>query len=92
MELCKSILRPGDEAHPLTHLSFVFDTFLTSFSIMFSSLFLPATLLFISTAKAVNDWSVPCHSGSCAYTVNNGTASGSMMIVSTLSGPFVIVH
>lgn len=43
---------------------------------------LPATLLFVYSAQAANDWSQACLSGKCSYDVVNGTASGTVSIVS----------
>lgn len=53
-------------------------------------LFLPATLLFISSVRAAtNDWSIPCHSGSCSYDITNGNSGASLLIVSVLA-PFIL--
>lgn len=54
--------------------------------------FLSATLLFIGYVRAANDWSKPCHDGSCSYDVKNGTVSGTMLIVSPCSTVHASFH
>lgn len=39
-------------------------------------------IFFASAARALNDWTTPCHNGTCTYDVVNDTASGTVTIVS----------
>ena len=61
----------------------LFRSFHSLLSPMVATLIAFASLL-PAVAFALNDWSVPCLQGQCAYDLSSGGASGSMMIVSPL--------
>ena len=67
---------------------------------VFSAMVLPLfffTFLLPGAVVALNDWSVPCFQGQCSYDIRNGTAGGSVTLVSfainmfSLQGEIVFV-
>ena len=83
-----SAVRPGDYwssfalLHSFYHPNVLFFT-INPFLTMAFLVTLPVAtlLLWLSSARAANDWGVPCLSGQCSFDLANHTASGSLHIV-----------
>ena len=62
-----------------------------------SAAFFSLALLLPSIVSAANDWTKPCHDGTCAYDLHNstsphGVAGGSLFLVSTLCSADICVN